>query len=106
MTPRDRAPSAKRALDEALRIVDLPAKAGPMVALAKRLAAELDATADADRVVRLAGRLQPALEALGMSVGETGAAGGGVPGGRSDLDEFKARRARLANPASVDPSTP
>jgi hypothetical protein len=113
-----RAPSIRRALDDALRSHPIPVRAEALVALAKRLASEIDAagekscpecdrTMDPELVVKLAPRYQAALEGLGMTMAKPAAAGV-TPGGsgeRSALDELKARRARLRDPSAVDSAT-
>jgi hypothetical protein len=92
-----RSASIKRAVDAAVRASELTAREEATAALAKRLAAELDAARDPELVVKLAARLLPTLEALGMTrAAAAGAARGGTSDGAgSALDELKERRAAL-----------
>jgi hypothetical protein len=114
-----RSPSIRRALDDALGSHQIPPRGEALVALAKRLASEIDAagekrcpecdrTADPELLVKLAPRYQAALEGLGMTLAKPTAVGA-TPGGsgeRSALDELKARRARLRDASSVDATAP
>lgn len=95
-----RSASVKRAVDNAIRAAALAPREEATAALAKRLAAEMDATDDPKVAGDLAGRLLPVLAALGMT--RTAAAGvtrGGATDGRSALDELKQRRRARADGA-------
>jgi hypothetical protein len=102
MAPRP--PSIRRALDAELRSQPLEPWGQVTAALARRLAAEIDAATDPDLVLKLAARLLPMLETLGMrKVPEI--VEGSARGGRTTLDDLRARRARLGDAAVVDPAS-
>jgi hypothetical protein len=99
-----KSPSVRRALDDALRSAQIPAKGGAAVALAKRLASDIDATTDPDLLAKLTARYLPVLEALGLTMKPAaGAAKEGASGEpRSSLDEIRERRARLHSAPAGD----
>jgi hypothetical protein len=80
--------SCRDGLEAALGVGLAPPGSAGAVALARRLADEIDGTRDPDVVARLALRLLAVLRALGLA--ETTAPA--EPGGRSPLDELRARR--------------
>lgn len=82
------APSCRDALESALRTKGIPPGCEALVALARRLADEIDCTGDADAVARLALRHLATLKALGLAEGIA------APERSFDspLDELRARR--------------
>lgn len=98
-------PKISRALASALKAHPAEPRGAAIVALAKRLAAELDDATDPDVVVKLAPRLLAACVELGMGRSAAAAVtqGGGTDEPRAKLDELLGRRrARADHAAAAD----
>jgi len=98
-------PSTKVALDTALRNHAPSPGQECVVALAKRLAIEVDQTDDPEVVVKRAPRLMATLDVLGMT-GAGALRGGAQVVPHPALDELRIHRARFLNPPAVDPTSP
>src|SRR5215218_4038572 len=97
-------PSVARALTGALKARPPEPRGLAIVALAKRLAAELDTTTDPDVLAKLAPRLLATLVELGMGRGTAAAVtsgqdGGGGSGGGVTVDELRGRRRARSDPS-------
>lgn len=96
------------AVSDALMSLDYTAQDGATVALAAKLAQEIDASHDPKIIGELSSRLLTVLIQLGMTpASRTGVAKGGserdaTSGATNVLDELRSRRARSRGTANLD----